>query len=57
MISYREELKCSGVLNTKENLDCTLHKGSKKDTIVLKDPLSTDGKDVENGIYVGIGIG
>ena len=43
--------------NTKEVIECTLHKGAKKDTVMLKDPLSTDGADVADGIYVGVGIG
>ena len=56
IINYREDIVCSGILNTKETFDCTLYKGSTKDTVVLHDSLVAE-TETEDGALVGIGVG
>jgi hypothetical protein len=56
IINYREDVVCTGILNTKETFDCVLYKGSTKDTIVLPDSLMAE-QETEDGALVGIGVG
>ena len=56
IINYRQDIVCTGILNTKETFDCTLYKGSTKDTVVLHDSLVAETV-TEDGSLVGIGVG